>query len=777
MKMNFKLISPFSTSAICKVPNAIYETNRSWTTDHSVRLNLPTTQQAILSLPMDIDEELIDLNVLTKNDCNIIDITGIYSNGYLEPTICVTVPVSMENIGDESILSLIKNELSKDILKLSVEFQLDLIITKDPTYCRFNTQDPSYSFYVHMVGLESHVKCCETHLVTVLKLFTNSKLNKPIFVEYLDIPSYSLLPVCIGVDMVNVKHMSTTYKADIHLPSLLSFNEDLKAQPQIFFSGGNRSLISDAKFVMSEYIKKAKDNMFYRKFSSVSPAKLLFIRKFCQQEIIKLMIKYHSFIKVTKYSIEFQASSLELLEIITKVFTAKILHNIVEIQLIMDDSFHFTNENIKNILDVSDKKQIIAMQSLENTNQIVIVGKHTNHMYDNEPFDKKSNISHYLSSLFSNEAILKATKQLKAFFEIHPDYEEFISGKKNGKLTRIMEVSECLISLEMYENDENMFLSLIANTYPEFLSAFLQFIDELPAEESFFIPEVYHRPVIGSGGSVIQTTMRKHNVFIQFSNSFLLPQNEFSHIRYDNVIIRCPTKNEMGIKMAKKELNTLAHNYGSLQCKTLVKFTPGQYRYILSNGSNVISQIEKTMNGYIMFPFEEPKEGYLLEIRGNNENSLAAAEELIKSSFGLETEIYLNETIKDFDSFYNTVLVPFKRVMSIEVTFHEDMIRLTYGQDNKQFSKALLLLEEYLRSINLRIVKQETFHGVIIDPETTPNDEGIIKNRNLNQLDQYQNHSRLQNKNSGTFIKPSKVYSQYPYSRYGYSYECENGYR
>lgn len=102
------------------------------------------------------------------------------------------------------------------------------------------------------------------------------------------------------------------------------------------------------------------------------------------------------------------------------------------------------------------------------------------------------------------------------------------------------------------EEDDNLFLILIADSLSEFSNTFAMVINELPAEESFFVPEVYHRPVIGAGGSIIQATMKRYNVFVRFSNSFFLPQNDLSHARYDNVIIRCPFKNVSTIQRLKE---------------------------------------------------------------------------------------------------------------------------------------------------------------------------------------------------------------------------------
>ena len=42
---------------------------------------------------------------------------------------------------------------------------------------------------------------------------------------------------------------------------------------------------------------------------------------------------------------------------------------------------------------------------------------------------------------------------------------------------------------------------------------------ELPAAISFYIPDRYHKRIIGIGGHHIQSIMRKHSVFVKFSNA------------------------------------------------------------------------------------------------------------------------------------------------------------------------------------------------------------------------------------------------------------------
>lgn len=420
-------------------------------------------------------------------------------------------------------------------------------------------------------------------------------------------------------------------------------------------------------------------------------------------------MKYQSLIRVTNEYIEFQSISTNLLEMVIKNFTIQVLHEIVEVQISLNENCAMSPELIIDSFFGHTGNQIVVITPKEDSfNQLIVVG---NQSSTDEASD--TCILHYLSDFImgSNQVINPNLRQIKAIFEIHPDFEDFISGKKNGKLTRIMELTACLIQLEMEEEDDNLYLNLVSDSFPDFKKSFKNVINEFPAEESFFIPEVCHRPIIGTGGSLIQATMRKHNVFIQFSNSFNLPQNKISMIRYDNVIIRCPKKNKANICLAKKDLKQIVQEYDSLQSKTLIRFSSGQYRHILHvNGQkNIIGQIEKNENVYIMIPLKEPLDGTSqLSIQGNDENTSRAANELVNSAFGYEYEFKIDQEIdpnKEYE-FYNLIVVPFLQIMNIIVTFEKDLINFTFEKDTNEntLTKAIELLSDYLETQKTKII-------------------------------------------------------------------------
>lgn len=710
MTINFTV--PFQTAVYWEVPvsTLLFKTDILWQPILPELAQFTSGKAAVYSLPEDIANAKLYYNKQIEEQ-NTSILKGITSQGYLEPTKSVCIPFPSTSFDK------IEDEQKQRLIDLAKQFNVEIIISQRPIYNQIDDNAEIDKIFFTILGKVSHVEACTLHLKVLMDLFQNKK-----FIEYLEFDSYSLLPLCTGIDQSVISNLSKQFHCDIYLPSPIVIPNDLPdILPTVFFSGPIHSLVLALKDKFQKHLNKMKENLYFQRFSNISPLKLLFIKSFYNTKILELMDKFQSFIMITDSFIEFQSPSPTILENVTKAFTIQILHNIVEIQIVMNENFKFNDTFLQKINNINQKEHILTMQFPDLPNQLVLCIDHSNKLA--KDITGSENALNNLKNIFNEDSLFPYMKQLRAIFEIHPEFEEFISGKKNGKLTRIMELSGCLIKIEMNEGDENMFLNVISDSYEDFQKGFTCFIDELPAESAFFIPEVYHRPVIGAGGSVIQTTMKKHNVFIQFSNSFALPQNNITHVRYDNVIIRCPYKNINGIEMAKNELRQLTNECSLTQCRTLIKFSPGQYRFILENSNDLIAQIEKNMNVYIVFPTEEPADGYELEIRGSKDSSIVAAQKYVNTCFGKEKEIYLDtkldlDNIEIFSKWNDELVIPLKYSFNIEVQLTPSMIRLTYRKDNNKITQILDIVSEYLSKQKISITEKRNIDDFILKTDT-----------------------------------------------------------
>ena len=150
------------------------------------------------------------------------------------------------------------------------------------------------------------------------------------------------------------------------------------------------------------------------------------------------------------------------------------------------------------------------------------------------------------------------------------EIREFVSGKKDGKLNRIIKETGVNISLNMIGGD-SMYVELLAedpfgvNFCSNALLHALRLIEgELPAELTFHVPEVHHKRMIGHGGKVIQRIMKKWGVYVKFMNSHetsqcnllsdpLDPFYEHSNV-LDNVVVKTPSKNASALKAINEEI-------------------------------------------------------------------------------------------------------------------------------------------------------------------------------------------------------------------------------
>jgi len=100
--------------------------------------------------------------------------------------------------------------------------------------------------------------------------------------------------------------------------------------------------------------------------------------------------------------------------------------------------------------------------------------------------------------------------EIRFQIELANEHREFISGKKNGKINKIMKLAGVKIKFETF-NDYN-FLMDISGSDLGAIQGLGMLQEELPAEVSFHVPESYHKRIIGVGGKNIQRIMKLYGV-------------------------------------------------------------------------------------------------------------------------------------------------------------------------------------------------------------------------------------------------------------------------
>jgi hypothetical protein len=68
-------------------------------------------------------------------------------------------------------------------------------------------------------------------------------------------------------------------------------------------------------------------------------------------------------------------------------------------------------------------------------------------------------------------------------------------------------------------NEFNINIDITAANYHSMIQGLSLVEQEMPASISFHVPDQYHKRIIGIGGQHIQRIMKKHSVFVKFSNA------------------------------------------------------------------------------------------------------------------------------------------------------------------------------------------------------------------------------------------------------------------
>ncbi|KAL9552658.1 hypothetical protein MBANPS3_003663 [Mucor bainieri] len=126
--------------------------------------------------------------------------------------------------------------------------------------------------------------------------------------------------------------------------------------------------------------------------------------------------------------------------------------------------------------------------------------------------------------------------------ELALDQREFISGKKNGKINKIMKSCDADIRFQTF-NDYNFVITIESEDFFKAKDGLDSLQNELPAEISFFVPEICHRRIIGVAGKNIQRVMKQYGVYVKFSSNEELATFGGYFENEHNVIARTPEKN------------------------------------------------------------------------------------------------------------------------------------------------------------------------------------------------------------------------------------------
>ncbi|KAM3506687.1 hypothetical protein MY10362_002215 [Beauveria mimosiformis] len=195
--------------------------------------------------------------------------------------------------------------------------------------------------------------------------------------------------------------------------------------------------------------------------------------------------------------------------------------------------------------------------------------------------------------------------QIRVKIELANEHKEFVSGKKNGKINKIMGQSNVQIIFDGF-NEYNFNIDVMAASYESLKQGLTLVEQEMPASISFHVPDQYHKRIIGIGGQHIQRIMKKHSVFVKFSNAMDRGGmgREDDDLKVDNVICRTPARNAQNLDAVKNEILEMVDRADSEYTSQIVNVDRLYHRELIARLSE-IDELEQKFNCKISFPSTE----------------------------------------------------------------------------------------------------------------------------------------------------------------------------
>ncbi|KAF8343016.1 uncharacterized protein EI90DRAFT_3031069 [Cantharellus anzutake] len=188
--------------------------------------------------------------------------------------------------------------------------------------------------------------------------------------------------------------------------------------------------------------------------------------------------------------------------------------------------------------------------------------------------------------------------EIRFQLELSNEHREFISGKKNGKINKIMSSANVKIKFESV--NEHNFLIEVAGTDAGTIYGLRLLQEELPAEMSFHVPEAYHKRIIGVGGKTIQRIMKKYGVYVKFNSADELVAASLDD--EENVLARTPAKNALNLDQLKASVMEMIVPKDRDFITEIITIPRRHHRMLYGEKSIFVRDIEAKTNSRITFP-------------------------------------------------------------------------------------------------------------------------------------------------------------------------------
>lgn len=370
---------------------------------------------------------------------------------------------------------------------------------------------------------------------------------------------------------------------------------------------GEKSNVLEAKQQIQEIYRNVKD-IILSKSATIMTKKLEWILNWKHEKICQALRNSGTFVRFKKiddlYSsvTAYATSQISLDSILNEI--SKLAFELKVVDLWMDNSkFTASKETILQELIEVSQKCCIELKVINN-----VISAH----------GPSKCILNFFQSL--SPSLTAAMVEAKLQVENDAGIKDFVAGKKDGKINKIMKSTDTFIMIQNFL-EKSILIELSGKSVSQVAEAYKQLEEEFPAEISFFVPEIHHKRIIGHGGKNIQKIMKKYGVYIKFLNAeearlqFGDPfcnQKANQPCSLPNVLVKTPAKNSDALELMKVEVLEIA-NYSEAVKETIALPVPKILQsWLWSQKFKSIRDLESLTQTSIYVP---PAESNEIELR------------------------------------------------------------------------------------------------------------------------------------------------------------------
>lgn len=592
------------------------------------------------------------------------------------------------------------------ILRPKLADSFENILANIVDYCEVSICVTS-NFVLHIYGGKKAVSYAQYKIFVILNHQYGYAIHK------LDLP-LSRQPLVAGHNRQNLLTIFQQTSVNVYMPPLIDSPDNVSVD-EIYLAGDKVKLVIAEKLLRDVVIRRT-DTLEKECVVSSFVRDTLLLN--CGQDLEDIMLNHATFIQFSPIG------AFDNFTVRVQGTTRKSINNTIEDIMKLCGSVYAVE--FKAHLDHSLSAAVAACGvniKLDNRGTVV--------------YGMNQNIHQALNTLK-----LAGTESVDTAVLLEQPLElmDFILGKKQGKIMKVINGTGTDISVEKY-HQYNFRLRLTGVRISNVIDALGLLEGELPAEKSLYIPEVYHKQIIGQGGLSVQQIMRKYNVYMRFVNATREKYpNALGDSRSDNVLIRCPAKNKAQFDSAAQELLQCVAQLAKSHHINNIVLTRNHRRLLLASHSNALRETEVNSGAAIKLPPLESSETQVVEISGQTQNSIHSAVDSMKQllvysdyEFRIPYTPRLAEIVGPQSLFGEQVVAPLFLAMGAEVqafekvqmmddtaVYSQIVVSVNESNDGEYFDDISQVVTTYLRNYHLDIVDQGKLSADIRVENDTP---------------------------------------------------------